>query len=183
MTETQVVNPYGYLLVAMVGIHPHIRPYYIAHDGNWTADPVDAAFFRRLPSLTGWAVAELYGLHYDGDSDAIAHGGTFYSLTQWAAFGYAPCVELCPLTDGGRELLMVSAGTVNRPDADTLRKALAMCDLPATEDAATVVDAVKSYCGAEPDAETGRTYELANWPNEWRIWKSIHPLLLSLSQQ
>lgn len=150
-----------------------------------TRPTFDTAFFKRLPSLTGWAIAGLYGLHYEGDSNAIDHGGTFYNLSTWDKWGYASCVELYPIEGerGEGSLLMVSSGVIYRPNDDTLRAALASCDVPNTADTATIVDAIKSYCGAEPCDQLGHTYTLSNWPNEWRLWKSIHPLLLSLSQK
>lgn len=148
-----------------------------------TAPTFDTAFFKHLPSLTGWAIAELYGLHYEGDSDPITHGGTFYNLNNWQEYGYAGCVELYPNVDG-TDVMIVSVGTVHRPDDTTLARALHSADLPPdTTEPAELAYAVRCYCGAEPDDEPGRTYDTANWPNEWRLWKSIHPLLLALANQ
>lgn len=139
---------------------------------------------KQLSEMTPWDIATHYGIGYSGDMNPVEHGGYFYSLADWESYGYASCVEFWHDPESGA--LVVQPGTVNKPDDEaTLQAAYNCVDWKSVwvetgedprKELAFQVESVKSYCGmdrygtAYPDL---MTFNLDNWPKEWRIWRSI----------
>ena len=143
----------------------------------------DRAFCERLSSLSGWDIAKELGLSYFGDGNPITYGGTFYDPTHWDDWGYAPCVEFW--WDDDRDRLVVSPGTINKPDADDMASAYQICDVPEEhrDNVNAQIEAVQLAWGAEPDDYVpSRSYNLETWA-EWRLWRSVLPMLRAISPQ
>ncbi|CAB4162724.1 hypothetical protein UFOVP785_97 [uncultured Caudovirales phage] len=139
--------------------------------------------FHALESMSAWDVAETFGCHYSGDSNAIEHGGYFYDASDWEEYGYASCVEFWLDPDAKEDTLRILVGTINKPN--DMSGPFSCCDTPESEqdNIHAQIDAVRSYCGIEPDdyQEFNRVCKLATW-KEWRIWKSVCPLLFNLAR-
>ena len=137
--------------------------------------------FHALASMSAWDVAKTLGCYYSGDSNAIEHGGYFYDASDWEAYGYASCVEFWLDPEAKEDTLCILVGTINKPD--DMSSAFSYCGTPEGEheNIHAQIDAVRSYCGIEPDdyQEFQRAYKLSTW-KEWRIWKRVTPLLLQL---
>lgn len=138
--------------------------------------------YHKLASLSAWDIASEFGIHYSGDSNAIEHGGFFYNADNWEAYGYASCIEFW-LDPDQEDTLIVSCGTINKPDdkEGAFRCCGISTDSPDTSNIHCQIDCVRNYCGIEPDAYQSftRKYKLSDW-KEWRIWKSVSPLLTEL---
>jgi hypothetical protein len=164
-----------------------------------TADEL-TALAKQCNSWTGWQIAEELGLNYSGDSDPINHGGVYYETRNWLPYGYASAVELYPLDDRSEDSILVTRGTINRPDnADRMRGALGCVGaIELWEEMREAgrndpnnylglihleIEACRAYMGIEPNHYTqDKTYKVASWRKEWRLWRSILPLLLSLQE-
>ena len=146
----------------------------------------DRAFCERLSSLSGWDIAKELGLSYAGDADPIRHGGTFYDPTHWLDWGYAPCVEFW--WDDDRDRLVVSPGTINKPDADDMETAWQCVGMDDPDDdvrntPAAQIEAARTAWGIEPnDYVRSRSYNPDTWA-EWRLWRSILPMLRAIASQ
>lgn len=148
---------------------------------------------RTLDSLSAWDIAKLIGCHYSGDSNTIEYGGVFYDPRDWQKYGYANCVELWIDPDSKEDTLRITIGTIHR-DSDMSGPFSCIGHNPDNLDqhgepipADTLthieIEACRYYSGIEPDdyQEFQRSYKLAHW-KEWRIWKSLLPILSSLSR-
>lgn len=146
-----------------------------------TVTPEERAFCERLASLSGWDVAKELGLSYSGDSDPIRHGGVFYDPSRWDDWEHAPAVEFWWDDDSDR--LMVSPGSINKPDADDMATAFRCCDVPeeAQGNPEAQIEACRGAWGLEPDDyEPTRSYDPDTWA-EWRLWRSVLPMLRSIA--
>lgn len=137
--------------------------------------------YQELSSLSAWDIANRIGIHYSGDCSPIPHGGFFYDAKDWEQYGYANCIEFWIDPDTTPDTLRITIGTIHKPD--DMSGAFECCDVPEAERSnihAQIV-ACRDYNGIEPDEhqEYSRAYNLETW-SEWRIWKSVYPLLLSL---
>jgi hypothetical protein len=165
-----------------------------------TADEL-TALAKDCKRWTGWQIAEELGLSYSGDSDPINHGGIFYEVRNWLPYGYASAVELYPLEERGEERLLVTRGTINRPDdEDRMQSALGCAGAVelweemrqrGRNDPNNVrglihleIEACRAYMGIEPSGSGSdeKVYKVASWRKEWRLWRSMLPLLLSLQE-
>jgi hypothetical protein len=173
-----------------------------------TADEL-TALAKQCNSWTGWQIAEELGLSYSGDSNPIDHGGVYYETRNWLPYGYASAVELYPMEERQgssyrapiEELLLVMGGTINRPDdADGMRSALdtigmreeweEMREMGRNDPNNYLglihleIEACRAYMGIEPSGSGSdeKIYKVATWRKEWRLWRSMLPLLLSLQE-
>lgn len=143
---------------------------------------VERELYKRLASMAGWDIAKHYGCEYLGDCSPIPHDGTFIDTRDWASWRYANIVELCTVGEG---TLVVTSGTINMPtSAETMERAWECIGIgpgdPIRNDTLAQINAVQAYYGYEPDDyTTPRTYKLEHW-QEWRIWRSIAPMLKEL---
>jgi hypothetical protein len=141
---------------------------------------------EQLASMSGWRIARALGCHYTGDSDPIRHGGVFYSLKDWHAWGYASCVEFWEDPDTG--MLVVSCGTINRPDSDEGMAAAYEClgqdwsDPQQRNNLCLQVEACRAYFSIElDDHERPFRFGLDNW-KEARIWARVRHLIERLAR-
>ena len=139
--------------------------------------------FRKLASMSGWAIADHFGCEFDGDSNPIDHGGFFYSLANWEAYGYADAVEFWHDHDANR--LVVQRGTINRPDdiGAAMRCIGISPGSPEYGEPRAQVSAAKAYFGmeCEPHYPDMLTFNPDAWKG-WRIWRAVAPFLRDLSK-
>lgn len=145
----------------------------------------DVDLFKRIESMAGWDIASHYGCDYSGNINVIPHGGYFYDLRDWERYGYARIVEFMVLDgpDDDEPQLWVECGTVNRLKGKELTSAMDCIGNPDIDDDSRIhveIDACKSYAGFDRDECGTRTFKLANWPQEWRIWRQVNGHLINL---
>lgn len=150
-----------------------------------------------------WLACEL-GIGYTGDVDAIQHSGLFYDRSNWLDYGYASAVELLNHydEDDGSPLLLVTQGTINRGDDEDWMRAAQRCagDTQGWEECRAQVEldpnhpaglemvdreieASLGYSGIEPaHYHATRGYKTDTWRKEWRLWRSILPMILALQE-
>ena len=146
-----------------------------------TIAPEERAFYERLASLSGWDIAKELGLSYCGDTDPIRHGGYFYNPAKWDEWGYAPAVEFW--WDDESDRVCVSPGTINRPD--DMERVFLLSGLAREHQGSTLaqIEATKNHGGFEPDEYTPtHTYDPDTWA-EWRLWRSVLPMLRSIQAE
>ena len=140
------------------------------------------ADFERMAGQSGWTIAEQAGCHYMGDGSPIPHDGTFYDARDWVQGEYANCVDIW--FDEDNQVLMVQRGTINKPEFDELREMMlnsGIDDKPTLDNVHAQIEAVRYQWGIEyGEDDWVRRYKLSDW-HEWRIWKSIFPLILDLA--
>lgn len=139
---------------------------------------------QELASMSGWDIAKALGCEYSGDCNPIRHGGFFYDARDWEAWGYANIVEFWDDPETKDDILVVQRGTIHKPD--DMSGAFRCCDVPESEQGNihAQIEACRYYGGIETDDEDRlqpRRYNLDNW-KEWRIWKSIRPLIEQLGK-
>jgi len=146
--------------------------------------PEERAYCERLASLSGWQIAKDLGLGYSGDCNAIDHGGFFYNPTHWDDWGYAEIVQFTPDGDWEGNRLRVERGTINRPDDLDAVFAQSGIDPEERGNIHAQIEAVRYHNGAEwDDRDSGfRLYNPDLWA-EWRLWRSILPMLRSIAPQ
>jgi hypothetical protein len=118
--------------------------------------------------------------------DPIRHGGYFYSLADWRAWGYASAVEFWQDPENGR--LVVTSGTINRPaDDDEMRDAYRCIgqdwnNPTDRNNLHTQIEACRAYFGIEYDEHTpSRRFDLDKWREE-RIWKMVRGMIEQLGE-
>ncbi len=148
--------------------------------------PDEKAQFQRIADMDAWNIAKEYGCHYSGDCSPIPHGGFFYDARDWEKYGYASIVEFWCDDDSREDTLIVECRTVNRPD--DMESAFRCIGIepgnPLRNDVHCQIEAVQSYQGSEPLEDFSgpfvKRFKLADWPHEWRIWRSIDGWIRSL---
>lgn len=142
----------------------------------------DKALAKKFTSGHAWQVAEELGLEYDGDSNAIVHGGYFYNPHDWVRWGYAECVEVYRLYDDLQDTVYFSRGTIHRIE-----------NVPSPEERIDPnnideeIQACRQYAGIETDEYEGdettpRRFNLKHWKHEWRMWLQVLPMLRRLAK-
>lgn len=146
---------------------------------------------EQLASMMAVDIADHLGIGYSGDMNPIKYGGYFYSLSDWADYGYASCVEFWE--DPETHHLVVQTGTINKPDNDEEMDSAFMCcgidergtNRELRDNIHVQIECTKDYCGMEPDSTAYphlKSFRLEDWQKERNIWKSIRGWIEALAQ-
>lgn len=156
-------------------------------NGNTTMIPqADKERFQRIANLDAYDIAAEYGCDYSGDSDPINHDGFFFDARDWERYGYASIVEFWTNDDGREQITIVECRTVNKPsDMGPVWQSYGIGpDDPIRDSVQAQIEAVKSWHGSDPVEDFSGPYvkrfNLADWPNHWRIWRSVEGWIKSL---
>lgn len=144
-------------------------------------------FFQRLASMSGWNIADEFGIHYSGDSNPIPHGGFFYNVGNWEKEGYADVVEFWD--DHEHKCQVVQQGTIHKPKTEAEWESVwSSIGCEANDEIRNnihaQIEAVRCHSGIMPKGITYpylKDFDLETWA-EWRIWRSIAGMLKELGE-
>lgn len=137
---------------------------------------------EQLSDMSPHAIADHYGIGYSGDMNPIEHGGFFYSLGDWEKYGYASCVEFWEDPETGA--LIVQPGTIHKSADMTGAFQSSGIEPEHQDNIHAQIDAVRSYCGIEPDGiayPSLKSFQFSN-RKERNIWKSIRGWIEALAE-
>ncbi len=144
---------------------------------------------KQLRERAPWGLAKKLRIGYFGDCNPVEHGGFFYSLKDWAQYGYAETVEFYTYENR----YYVSLGTINRPsDLSAALRCIGFelnangklsgngeTDLPLTLE--IEIEASKAYYGIETADSFSFAPDKNGWAPEFKIMKFARPHILNLS--
>lgn len=149
-----------------------------------SVEPAEKDRFRKIARMTGWEIAALYGVMFDGDADPWTHDGTFYNLDTWEEDDSANIVRLYRHPKDPDRYLVVQPGTCRKKtgkEAEEVAKRIReVFDTNQVDDPNLQFLATYLHWGADQDPDDAITYDLNNWPKKWRFWRSIDHLLKNL---